>query len=80
MKINPNQHDEAIGCYSGFGPTFDDDIIIFNNANTTMRSYSDLGACYSHPQYEHETDEAQTFLAGSFKFQLDEIEVFKKRE
>ncbi len=35
---------------------------------------------YKHPQYNNTTNEkeAKTFLAGSFEFQLDEIEVFKK--
>jgi hypothetical protein len=31
-----------------------------------------------HPQYEEETSEAETFLAGSHEFQLDEIEVYEK--
>ena len=43
-----------------------------------MKSYSDLGYSYKHPQYEDGTNEASTFLAGSHKFQLDEIEVYQK--
>jgi hypothetical protein len=80
MKINPNQHKYAICCYSSFGTIFGNDICIANNANTTMNSYSYLGFTYKHPQYEVETNEAQTFLAGSHKFQLDEIEVYLKEE
>jgi hypothetical protein len=49
------------------------------NANTTMDSCSYLGGCYKHPQYPEGTNEAKTFLAGSFKFQLDEIEVIQKK-
>ncbi len=43
-----------------------------------MDSCSQLGFSYKHPQYAWGTDEAQKFLAGSNKFQLDEIEVYRK--
>ena len=43
-----------------------------------MDSRSNLGFTYKHPQYAQGTDEACTFLAGSFNFQLDEIEVYEK--
>ena len=80
MNINPNYLHRAIYCDSRHGPIFGGgrDIQITNNSNTTMKSYSDLGFSYSHPQYACFTDEVQTFLAGSFKFQLDEIEVYQK--
>jgi hypothetical protein len=78
MKVGPNEHKHAIGCHSIYGPTFGYDIHIANNANTTMSSSSNLGDCYSHPQYEFETDEAAYFLAGSEWFQLDEIEIYQK--
>jgi hypothetical protein len=78
MKINPNQHKWAILCYSGYGPMFGEDIRIANNANTTWGSYSNLGYSYSHPQYSYKSNESQAFLAGSNKFQLDEIEVYQK--
>jgi hypothetical protein len=68
MKID---HDEAIYCHSGNGPTFDGDIIIGNNANATMCSFSQLGYAFKHPHYEEDTNEAQTFLVGSHQFQLD---------
>jgi hypothetical protein len=41
-------------------------------------SYSYLCSSYKHPQYEYGTNEAETFLAGSFNFHLDEIEVYHK--
>ncbi len=44
-----------------------------------MNSFSDLGSDYRHPQYTKGTKEAKTFLAGSNKFQLAEIEVYEKR-
>jgi hypothetical protein len=74
IKINPKRHQHAIYCGSGFGPTFGQDICIYNNAN----SFSKLGKCYKHPQYEEGTKEASTFLAGSHMFKLDEIEVYQK--
>ena len=80
MKIDPNRHKHAIGCHSDYGPSFGGffDIRIVNNANITMDSFSNLGKSYTHPQYAYGTDEAKTFMAGSFKFQLDEIEVFQR--
>jgi hypothetical protein len=80
MKIHSNKHEYAIYCFSEYGPSFDEgcDICIANNANTTMKSLSHLGFAYKHPQYAKRTNEAQSFLAGSFWFQLDEIEVYQK--
>jgi hypothetical protein len=79
IKIDPDEHEYAIYCNSEYGPTFgEDDIHIADNSNTTMNSYSDLGWTYKHPQYEEGTIEAQTFLAGTDWFQLDEIEVYQK--
>jgi hypothetical protein len=46
-----------------------------------MDSYSYSGATYTHPRYAYRTNgtnEASTFLAGSFEFKLDEIEVYQK--
>ena len=82
LKVDSNRHEYAIGCYAGNGPIFGGggghDICIFNNANTTMDSFSDLGDSYSHPQFIQGTNEAKTFLAGTNNFQLDEIEVYHK--
>jgi hypothetical protein len=80
MNIDPNEHHHAIECNSEYGPSFGWDIEIANNSNTTMNNYSNLGNTYSHPQYAIGTDEANSFLAGSYKFQLDEIEVYKKEK
>jgi BTB/POZ domain-containing protein KCTD9 len=81
MKIDPNQHKWAILCYSSYGPMFGYcDINIDNNANTTMNSYSFLGSPFKHPQYAYGTNEARTFLAGSYKFQLNEIEIYQIEE
>ncbi len=82
MNIYPNEHESAIHCDTKYGPMFGKgaDIIIADNANTTMDSYSYLGNCYKHRQYRIGTNEAQTFLAGSYQFQLDEIEVYQKNK
>ena len=60
----------------GFGPTFGGghDIHICNNANTIMNSYSHLGNSYQHPQ----PNQGYSYLAGSYNFQLSEIEVYEK--
>ena len=78
MKIEPNRHHCAIYCNPEYGPTFGDDINIINNPNTTMYSSSNLSHTYSHPRYELNSNEAKTFLSGSYNFQLDDIEVYKK--
>jgi hypothetical protein len=81
IKINPNSHQYAIECSLSYGPIFGVyDIVIANNANTTLESSSHLGDCYSHPQYRYGTNEAASFLAGSGDFLLDEIEVYQKEE
>jgi hypothetical protein len=78
MKVDPDRHKYAIGCHSRYGPTFGNDVCIENKANTEMECCSLLGHSYKHPQYAHGTNEAKTFLAGSYRFQLDEIEIYQK--
>ena len=80
MKMDPTQRNRAIASDSSSGPKFGWDIYIANNANTTMDNYSYLGSSCNHPQYAFGTNEAQTFLAGSYHFQLDDIEVYQKEE
>jgi hypothetical protein len=79
MKIDSNEHKYAIRCHPKFGPIFGsgDDIFIADNANISKSNYSRLGHSYKHPQYAFGTNEAKTFLAGSNRFQLDEIEVYQ---
>lgn len=73
----------AIYCHSVFGPSFggDDnfgDICIASNSNRNLKSYSDFGFSYEHPEYEFETDGAKSILAGAYNFQTVEIEVYTK--
>ena len=63
----------------GYGPTFGGghDLYIANDASTNTNSYTNLGHTYT-PQNgaTYTTTAARTFLAGSYKFQPDEIETF----
>ena len=72
-------HENSIYCSNIDGPTFGDDLCIFDNSNQNKKSYSNLDHSYSHPYYEYETEEARSFLAGSYKFQVSEIEVYTKQ-
>jgi hypothetical protein len=67
----------AIRCYSNNGPIFGQgDFNIAGDANSNVNSYSLLGYSYQHPTYALGTDESYSFLAGSYFFQVSEIEVF----
>lgn len=75
------QNQTLIYCNSRFGPTFGNghDIHISSNSNGNTLSYSNLGISYKHPNYENGSNEAESFLAGSFYFQTVEIEVYTKK-
>jgi hypothetical protein len=70
-----------ICCSSSYGPIFGggNDLLIADKSNTNTNSYSNLGHSYTHPDYRFETNEAKSFLAGSYNFQVSEIEVFTKQ-
>lgn len=80
MKIIPTKENFAIRCNPNYGPIFGsgigNDFAICSDSNLNAISYSNLGICYKHPNYKAETNEAKSFLAGSFRFQITEIEVF----
>jgi hypothetical protein len=88
LKIKPKQSPYAICCYSLFGPIFGNghDIFIASNSNESMDSYANLGFTYVNPKYSSEqngagngaAEDATSFLAGSLKFQLVEIEVYQR--
>jgi hypothetical protein len=75
-KIRQIDTNQSIRCDSNYGPTFGGghDIYVCDNANSTENSYSDLGREYQHPQ----PSEGRSYLAGSYQFQLSEIEVYQK--
>ncbi|XP_073230058.1 MTOR-associated protein MEAK7-like [Porites lutea] len=65
--------------YSLYGPTFGGgyDIRLSNYASSNTNSYSNLGYTYSPPRgYSYGSTFAQTFMAGTYHFQPDEIETF----
>jgi hypothetical protein len=81
MNLKPNHFRFAIYCSSYYGPMFGDsngDLCIASDANTNTNSHAELCRSFNHPKYIHGTDEAQSFLAGSFRFKVDEIEVYER--
>jgi hypothetical protein len=54
------------------------DILIASNSNSNYTSYSQLRHSYEFSAYDYDSAEAKCFLAGSFYFQVSEIEVFKQ--
>jgi len=73
----------AIVCDNTWGPTFGgsngvaSDIYINDKSNTNL-CHSNLGNSYVHPNYSYGSNKAQSFLAGSYKFKVAEIEVYTK--
>ena len=66
------------GCYDR-GPSFGNahDIYIAPYASSNTNSYTGLGYAYSPPAgHSYGTSFTQSFLAGSYHFQPDEVEVF----
>ncbi len=68
----------AIYCDSSYGPIFGGghDILISSGSNANQTSYTDFGSSYYHADYQNGTDKAKSILAGSYRFQTLEIEVF----
>ena len=69
----------AICCNAAYGPIFGggNDIIVWNNSNTSNESYSNLGRSFDFKLFSCATIKAQSYLAGSRNFQTSEIEVFQ---
>ena len=78
MKWSKNY---SICCNSSNGPTFGyNDFYIADRSNINTISESNLSLCFAHPDYRFERfTEARTLLAGSFNFQVSDIEVFTKQ-
>lgn len=83
MKCTNSKH--AIYSDNNSGPAFGfkydytnvtPDIFICNNSNKSTESCSNLGNSYKHSEIISGSEEARKFLAGSFKFQTSEIEVY----
>ena len=69
MNIDPNQHHKAIYCYYECGPTFGyKDIEMNSDSRSKNFVHTNLGNTYKHHRYAFGTNEAQSFLAGSYNF------------
>jgi hypothetical protein len=86
-KMNVTDPNRAIYCSSRRGPIFGGsilkqgkewlcgDIRVDDNGNVSV---SALGDAYKHPSYFFGTKEASSFLAGTQRFQIEEIEVYQR--
>jgi hypothetical protein len=83
LKIIPGQEKYAILCHSSYGPIFGNDnedandIVICSNSHANRDSHSNLGSSFAHPNYAVGSDEAKSFLAGSFNFKVADVECFQ---
>ena len=80
IVMNCSNHAYAINCVNINGPTFGGgyDIQICHNSDVIRGSYSNLGHSYKHLQYDFQSIEAKSFLAGTHYFKTAEIEVYTK--
>ena len=53
------------------------DLYIANDCNVNTISCSNLGCTYESNGYAYRSTEAKSYLAGSYKFTILEMEVFK---
>jgi hypothetical protein len=79
-KMRTLDASHSIFCSAWSGPTFGADFSIYiaNKANKIDNCSSNLGKTYQHVKYVYNSNEARAFLAGSYHFQLSEIEVYQK--
>jgi hypothetical protein len=86
MKISNQNIQYAIYCgpsYVSFlfafggGSNGGFDFVIYSDSNNNSKSFSYLGYSYQHPNYQKGSNEAKSFLAGSYNFSTSEIEVFQ---
>ena len=66
---------DGLDFLSSFGSS---DLRVCSNADKLLCSSSNLGQSYSFNQNIYGSNSAQTFLAGSYNFYLNEIEVYQK--
>ena len=66
----------AAGYHATFGGGHD--LYICEDSNTTNSSYSNLGHTYKAPNgIAYSSTEAHNYLAGSYNFMTEDIEVYK---
>lgn len=79
LDLKPEKFGKALRQDPQSGPVFgENDLYIGNNADQSTVSFSDLGHAYELPNnsFDAGTLDARKFLAGSYKFIPDDIEVF----
>ena len=79
IKFNNAKPQYSVDDSSNYGPTFGggNDIYISDNCNSNANSYSNLGHSFSGCPHKFESVEAKTFLCGSYKFRVEELEVWQ---
>jgi hypothetical protein len=73
FALRAEKKNEAIYCYSDFGPSFGGDIAVFDNCNNTGSSIYLFGNSYTNDTGL----DGSTFFTGSLNFQVKEVEVFE---
>ena len=64
--------------YNDMLPCFGNDLYLYEDCNFNSNSQSDVGFNYEAPAgIEKYTDEAKIFMAGQYKFCVEEIEIFQ---
>ena len=80
LNIRPEKTDKALRQDPQSGPIFgENDLYIGDKADQSAVSFSDLGRAYELPNNPlgAGTLDARKFFAGSYKFVVDDIEVFQ---
>ena len=77
IRIQSNRG--AIYNHANNGPCFGEghEIYISDHSNSNYKSYSHLGLSYKHNGFGYKTIQSRTFLAETFEFKVNEIEVIK---
>jgi hypothetical protein len=74
FALKAERTDEAVWCYSSFGPVFGNDLAVSESCNTR----ADSNSCLFGLSYANDTGlESKTVFTGSGKFTVKEIEVFQ---
>ncbi len=79
-RFNVTQPSYGIYSYFSYGPTFGGghDIYVGDYSNQNGNSYSNFGHSYQLPKnINHGSEEAISYLAGSYTWQTTEIEVYQ---
>jgi hypothetical protein len=79
-KMKTTNPIKSICCQVDCGPIFGEghEIYVANHSNLDAESHSSLCQTYKNERFKVGSNEATSFLAGSYKFRISEIEVYKK--